>query len=52
MSTRDSDVNALVERSYQHGFVTDIEGGHRSARSRRGRDPADLAQEERAAVHA
>jgi Fe-S cluster assembly protein SufB len=25
MSTRDSDVNALVERSYQHGFVTDIE---------------------------
>jgi Fe-S cluster assembly protein SufB len=25
MSTRDSDVNALVERSYRHGFVTDIE---------------------------
>jgi len=25
MSARDSDINALVERSYAHGFVTDIE---------------------------
>src|SRR5262245_35761383 len=25
MSSRESDVNALVERSYRHGFVTDIE---------------------------
>ena len=25
MSARNSDVNALVERSYAHGFVTDIE---------------------------
>jgi Fe-S cluster assembly protein SufB len=25
MSSRESDINALVERSYRHGFVTDIE---------------------------
>ncbi len=52
MSSNSQDLDALVGQKYRHGFVTDIESDTVPAGPRRGRDPADLAQEGRAAVPA
>ena len=49
MSSRENDVNELVERSYRHGFVTDIEADTVPPGLNEDIDPAHLAQEERAA---
>ena len=52
MSETAEQLDAPGRRSYQHGFVTDIDADTVAAGPRRGRGAADLAQEGRAAVPA